>query len=1032
VNGAFDRRRLAVSKFVLTVGLSCLGSLALSACVLQLPARTTTSTSTDPQWRTPVAVDYGAINETDVDFLANERAFDSFAGVGNSTEAFLNVSTVVNTGTVDLQQYLHRYTPRSAGGQGWTDADYIDWGAAWMTATFPVGQSFLALSPGGNLLAGYSRGEDGACANEAAYLELGVGVALNVPMINDACISTFDVDPFDSLLQETRGLSAADDGAGGYFIARREDQDVDGTQEAYVQRVIAGVLGTDIAIAGEVSDLQAIGDGVRGSLIYSAGSASGENPNSFDAYIGIAVGVDHACGLQGNQVFCWGDNSDGELGLPTSTPNSFTPVVVDLGGTDAAGNAIVAIAAGRNYSCAVYIDGANRKVICWGDNSAGQLGCPGLGAGPILPSAAEPVATSAPCATNALTNLQVYSELEGGKRISRPDLSLGWNTACGVFTQGGDRYTYCWGDDTDGLLGRGAGPNPSDPARVQDTMGADLTDSRSVSVDKFDASGDGHACVVVDGALSGFSTYCWGNGDNSEIGTIGTTDQAELVSFYEWSFAWFPPSLLSSYSLSTSGINRSIVTANSRTCILANSVPYCIGDNTGGVVAGSIGASFGFDLDGQSSTSIFFYDVGIFSTLTQATRMWMGETGIFVESEGDIYAWGYRDDQSNSIFGDGGSIGSNATVETTPNLVWTQSEAPLDMEVGSAHACGVWLVGNSSFEFRCWGDASDGKLGTGGSADSNAPVPIAASAQIGCSSASCVYVADSSDGFSAQTQISAGAGTVMRFEAAADRSGNTAVAIIRSRVIDEDNYECVDESSVTGAGLEYCNFRLFANIRTADGTWTGETQVDLVPSIDVEASSYMLPDDDVDLATFADPVPGRTQYFPPAVAPLGESGQFIFVWALKEQDRTSGERYSRLYSRIYDVQLGWQEDATLIDQQLILNSIDPVRHHHNLGVSCDSAATVCWVLVQFMEDEQDDQGDRSFGWRLWSYDVLTTVFSAEWLLGSAYQCAGDQAECWGRAQPFLHLFSQNEGFVVLPAPVDGTNNQTRLLSLEYY
>ena len=82
---------------------------------------------------------------------------------------------------------------------------------------------------------------------------------------------------------------------------------------------------------------------------------------------GVSAGARYTCALYySGDAFCWGDNSSGQLGNGKLT-SSATPVAV-AGGIrfDAAG-----LRAGTSHVC-----GGNfaRMVYCWGNNSSGQLG----------------------------------------------------------------------------------------------------------------------------------------------------------------------------------------------------------------------------------------------------------------------------------------------------------------------------------------------------------------------------------------------------------------------------------------------------------------------------------------------------------------------------------------------------------------------------------------------------------------------------------------------------------------------------------
>lgn len=79
----------------------------------------------------------------------------------------------------------------------------------------------------------------------------------------------------------------------------------------------------------------------------------------------ITGGVGRTCGLtQGGDAYCWGLNSDGQLGNG-STANSFIPVAVS------GGLSFIAVAAGELHTCGLTTSGA---VYCWGGNDSGQLG----------------------------------------------------------------------------------------------------------------------------------------------------------------------------------------------------------------------------------------------------------------------------------------------------------------------------------------------------------------------------------------------------------------------------------------------------------------------------------------------------------------------------------------------------------------------------------------------------------------------------------------------------------------------------------
>ena len=85
----------------------------------------------------------------------------------------------------------------------------------------------------------------------------------------------------------------------------------------------------------------------------------------------LAIGNGHGCALgrNGQRVACWGKNDHGQLGNGGTSDAAAAVTVVDDHGVPLSG--LTAVAAGAAHSCALRSD---HTVFCWGDNSAGQLG----------------------------------------------------------------------------------------------------------------------------------------------------------------------------------------------------------------------------------------------------------------------------------------------------------------------------------------------------------------------------------------------------------------------------------------------------------------------------------------------------------------------------------------------------------------------------------------------------------------------------------------------------------------------------------
>ncbi len=133
-------------------------------------------------------------------------------------------------------------------------------------------------------------------------------------------------------------------------------------------------IGTDFACARSadgsvrcwgVATSGQIGDGAGGFRRTTASTVAGLS----DA-VSITTGSAHACAVRSTGVVqCWGSCNSGQLGDGRTDGSASAPSdVVGLTGA-------VAVDAGAAHTCALLGDGGVR---CWGSNSSGQLGRPGI------------------------------------------------------------------------------------------------------------------------------------------------------------------------------------------------------------------------------------------------------------------------------------------------------------------------------------------------------------------------------------------------------------------------------------------------------------------------------------------------------------------------------------------------------------------------------------------------------------------------------------------------------------------------------
>ena len=257
--------------------------------------------------------------------------------------------------------------------------------------------------------------------------------------------------------------------------------------------------------------------------------ALGEDASQCSAECGwaqVATGAYHTCGVLGDgSVWCWGVNEHGQLGSGTLA-NSASPVhVVELP------EAAVGLSAGRSHTCAVLQDGT---LWCWGDNSSGQIApdAQSDNVTPVLVSDPAGQVAQVACGddftcirlasdgtvwcwgANALGQLGDGTGTDSATPVAvtlstaASDIGAGSSHACAVLSDGS---VWCWGDNGAGQVLGGGSAQYLSPQEVGVTS--------AVSV----APGDRHTCVVDQSGQA----WCWGRNAEGALGN-GTLDATTL------------------------------------------------------------------------------------------------------------------------------------------------------------------------------------------------------------------------------------------------------------------------------------------------------------------------------------------------------------------------------------------------------------------------------------------------------------------------------------------------------------------------
>ena len=380
----------------------------------------------------------------------------------------------------------------------------------------------------------------------------------------------------------------------------------------------------------------------------------------------VAVGMSHACALTDTgEVYCWGDNTFGQLGNSDATvASSSVPLKV-------ANLQALYITSGRDHVCAQLVD---NSLKCWGSNSNGQLGTGDTSysssASPRqvtgITSASSVVAGAMhTCAiadggsvkcwgTGAKFRLGIASSY-GQADVSTPtavaglvgasvkQISAGTSQTCALLTTGG---VNCWGDNATGQLGTGA--TSSATPSPKPVSGIDGVVASAVQI----SMGSQHACAV----LSDGTAKCWGAGASGRLGNATTTNAST-------------PAFVKASGATLTGI-RTVAAGFESSCAIVNSGSvYCWGNNA----SGQLGTG---NLTSQSQATAN----SITNAVSLAADLGSNSTGTghncAVLSDASVKCWGSG---TNYVLGNGSTTSSSTPVAATvggPISVTTSVSAP--------------------------------------------------------------------------------------------------------------------------------------------------------------------------------------------------------------------------------------------------------------------------------------------------------------------------------------------------------------------
>lgn len=363
---------------------------------------------------------------------------------------------------------------------------------------------------------------------------------------------------------------------------------------------------------------------------------SGLEPGSGKDVVAVAIGLEHACAVESGGVLCWGKNSASQLGDGTQTQRP-TPVSV-TGLEPGTGKGVVAVAAGAEHTCAAGLFGLK----CWGMNPHPAFGADHISTTPLLlPGLPGP--------------------------ISVVDISI--NTTCVVT----GNALKCWGS---GPLGDGTQEGSDTPVTVP-FLPPPIT---AVSVGDFFSGSNHHSCAIASGIA-----YCWGRGEYGQLGD-GDLDGTLL------------PVPVQNFDAANGGVATEIAAGEMHTCGLHSSQGLrCWG-----------GVSLGFLGEGSYSRELLPVPV---VAPAGASRLAASSSHTCALIASKAWCWG---DNADGELGDGSRTTRYAAVQVA-NLNNVTS-----LSTGARHSCAV-----QAGQVWCWGSNANGQLGQDPANLQQSDVPVA-------------------------------------------------------------------------------------------------------------------------------------------------------------------------------------------------------------------------------------------------------------------------------------------------------------------